>query len=81
MRARNSGSRDLAALEHVERMVAVLLGGAPHGRAEVLERQPRFVLVGEEAVLERRGEHPAEVADERVALTRRPGGSRRTISS
>ena len=80
MRARNSASRDLAALEREQRMVAVLLRGAAHRRAELLERDAGFLLIGEEALLERCGEHAAEVADENVPHAA-AGGSVRTISS
>ena len=67
IRARNSALRDLAALEHEQRVVAVLLGARAHRRAELLERDARLLLVGEEAGLERRREHAAEVADQHVS--------------
>ena len=78
--ARELGLGDLAALEHVQRVLAVGLGGALHRAAELLERHAGLLLVGEEAGRERGGEHPAEVADD-GADHAAAGGSTRTISS
>ena len=61
-------------------MVAVLLGGEAHGLAELLERDAGLLLVGEEALLQRRGEHAAEVADQDASHAA-AGGSVRSISS
>src|SRR5215204_5121817 len=72
---------DLTALEHEQRVVAVLLGGVGHRPAELPAGHPGLLLIGEEAVLKRRGEHAAEVADERPFAHAAAGGSARTISS
>ena len=74
------GLGDLAALEHEQRVVAVLLGGEAHRLAELLERDAGLLLVGEEALLQRRGEHAAEVADQDASHAA-AGGSLRSISS
>ena len=74
------GLGDLAALQHEQRVVTVFLCGEAHRHAELLERDAGLLLVGEEALLKRRREHPAEVADQDASHAA-AGGSVRSISS
>ena len=71
---------DLAALEHEQRVVAVLSAARAIAVPSSSSDTPDLLLVGEEPLLERRREHAAEVAYEYVPHAA-AGGSMRSISS